>query len=105
MEEVPCVVESAKRLCLRRSWDRSGRGTARGVKQTTMTRHAAAIKQVNPDVESREAVDPAVYEGWDFDQLNREARELRRIAQAEGYDAALSSSRGRAAAVVPRRSA
>jgi hypothetical protein len=61
--------------------------------------------QATADVESREAVDPAVYEGWDFDRLNREARELRRVARVEGYDAAVSSSRGRAAAVAPRRSA
>jgi hypothetical protein len=73
--------------------------------EKTMARAAATTKPTETVTQPHEVVDPAVYEGWDFDQLNREARELRRIARTKGYDATLSTSRGRAAAVASRRSA
>lgn len=51
-----------------------------------------------------ERVDPSVYEGWDFAQLNREAAELRAIAREQGRDAAVSRASGHATTVA-RRSA
>jgi hypothetical protein len=61
--------------------------------------HADAIKPLNTAAQPREAVDPAIYEGWDFDELNREARRIRRMEREKGRDAVVSSSRGGATTV------
>jgi hypothetical protein len=45
-------------------------------------------------------VDAAVYEGWDFAQLNREAQQLRAVSASEGHDAMVSRSSGQATRVV-----
>lgn len=47
-----------------------------------------------------ESVDSAAFEGWDFDQLNATARELRAVERAEGRDTAVSRSSGEATGVV-----
>lgn len=46
-----------------------------------------------------ELLDLAVYEGWDFDRVNRKARRLRELARKHGHDAAVSRRRGSATAV------
>ncbi len=70
-----------------------------------MARATAASKPPEPVTQSpqqHEAVDPAVYDGWDFDELNREARRIRRMEREKGHDAVVSSSRGCATAVARR---
>jgi hypothetical protein len=48
----------------------------------------------------RERVDDAVYEGWNFDEVNEQARELRAVAREQGHDAAASACSGTATVVV-----
>lgn len=50
--------------------------------------------------ERRETVDADVYEGWDFAQLNSDARELRENRNRDGYDAMVSRDSGQATRVI-----
>ncbi|MHB1537113.1 MAG: hypothetical protein ACYCUM_11655 [Solirubrobacteraceae bacterium] len=51
------------------------------------------------NAQPHETVDLAVYEGWDFDRINSEARRLRRLGRENGIDAVVSDRRKRAAAI------
>lgn len=50
-----------------------------------------------------EPLDPTIYESWDFERINREARRLRELERDRGRDAVVSSRRGRATAVGRKR--
>lgn len=66
---------------------------------------AAAAKPHNASARPYEPVDPSVYEGWDFDRINREARGLRELEREKGRDAVVSKRRGSATAVGRKRDA
>lgn len=60
---------------------------------------AATAKHPTAAAQPHEAVDPTVYEGWDFDRVNREARRLRRLERGKGHDAVVAAGDGQAVAV------
>lgn len=63
------------------------------------SRRAAALLGLRVISHASEALDLAVYEGWDFDRVNREARRVRELARKHGHDAVVSRRRGSATAV------
>lgn len=56
-----------------------------------MARQAA--KPSTPAAQPHEEVDPAVYDGWDFERINAEARRIRRLEREKGHDAVISTRR------------
>lgn len=62
--------------------------------KSTLSPHRSVLS------ERRETVDAEAYDGWDFAQLNSDARELRAVRDSEGYDAMVSRSSGQATRVI-----